>query len=104
MTNRVIPIRRGVKVSGGGDQPPTPPNQEVKDALKWLNELVDSGQITEIACVGVGDTLFTVRIIAGTSKQPFLLSGHIDTMGMLYKEENIYPALVSEEDYELLDD
>lgn len=91
-----------------GIQLPTEEEVEVDahlvSVIESLLEHVKSGRVTEVCYAGVGNRMDSVRGMAGVSKYPFLLSSQLEVLSMLYKEEVIYPILLSPDHYEDLDE
>jgi len=79
-------------------------NPNLVAAIEALLSEVKSCGVTEVCWVAVGDNSDTTRGIAGVCKHPFLMSSQIGVLDMLYKEEVIYPILLSTDHYEDLED
>lgn len=79
-------------------------NPNLVAAVESLLENVKECRITEVCFVGVGDSMDTMRSIAGICKHPFLMSNQLEVLNMLYKEEVIYPILLNADHYEDTDD
>ena len=79
-------------------------NPNLVAVVEGLLEEVKNCRITEVCYVGVGDNSDTMRGIAGVCKHPFLMSSQLGTLDMLYKEEVIYPILLSPDHYESMED
>jgi hypothetical protein len=79
-------------------------NPNLVAVVEALLEEVKACRVTEVCYVGVGDNSDTMRGIAGVSKQPFIMASQLDVLQTLYKEEVIYPILLSVEHYEEIDE